>query len=31
MEANYVKNNLGPTLASNNPGVNILGFDHNRV
>jgi len=30
MEANYVKNNLGPTLASDHPGVNILGFDHNR-
>jgi glucosylceramidase len=30
MEANYIKNNLGPTLASKNPGVNILGYDHNR-
>jgi len=29
-EANYIKNNLGPTLAANNPGVNILGYDHNR-
>lgn len=30
MEMNYVKNNLGPTLAANNPGVNILAYDHNR-
>eukprot|EP00026_Physarum_polycephalum_P007855 Phypoly_transcript_07924.p1 GENE.Phypoly_transcript_07924~~Phypoly_transcript_07924.p1 ORF type:complete len:503 (+),score=65.93 Phypoly_transcript_07924:156-1511(+) len=29
-EANYIKNNLGPTLAAKNPGVNILGYDHNR-
>jgi glucosylceramidase len=30
MEANYIKNNLGPTLASQHPNVNILGYDHNR-
>jgi len=30
MEANFIKQALGPTLAKNHPEVNILGFDHNR-
>ena len=29
--ASFVRDHLGPTLAAEQPGVQILGFDHNKV
>jgi glucosylceramidase len=28
--AEFVRDHLGPTLAAEQPGVKILGFDHNK-